>query len=365
MTHKTFSIVLLLLLSCFFVQAQENDSLNTALKKHLEKLRKHPDDQALRETIIKLVLNMKTQPAIPKEVELLKSKAVAASQNVTDRKRLLESVKAYDDVVLAAPWLAESYYNLAKAQAAAFQTREAISNYKLYLMAAPNASDQKEVLAKIAELEYFVAKQKASFRQTYGTISYGVVNPNGSFASNSVADPKSGFAKPGWSISFDVLNYQYNISTKLIHGFSTQTEFAKNEFELPYTLYSDSLGKVSRVNAGSTTGKYTIVSLKLGWGMAYRANDHFTFDILKVLYGGGIAISNHPTSLDSLYNRGSVLKGTIGSGIRFNISNKFGIMAKIEYSMGNQKYKGRYNVYVITDPKIGNNTLSYSFGILF
>jgi predicted TPR repeat methyltransferase len=58
-----------------------------------------------------------------------------------------------EQAVLAAPWLADGYYNLGVIQEKAGKFSEATHNFRLYLLAAPRSRNATPVQVKIYELE--------------------------------------------------------------------------------------------------------------------------------------------------------------------------------------------------------------------
>src|SRR5688500_4628610 len=172
-------LIFFLMSAAVVSRAQTKDSLNIALqqmvtlKQDVDKLKRQPGNDALREKIIKKVLSMKVKPPAPMEVDILKSKAVYAFQNSRSQDDYKDAVRAYKETSNLAPWLGDLYFNLALAQELAGQPADAIKSYKFYLMATPNAEDGEGVIKKIGELQYVAEKQGASFRSSYGAMFYG------------------------------------------------------------------------------------------------------------------------------------------------------------------------------------------------
>ena len=111
-------------------------------------------DQQLREKIIGLVQKLQPPPMIPEEAERYMARGRAAFKAAKNPKDYEEAVAEFKRAARAAPWLGEAYYNLGVVQDKAGQYAEAIRNLKLYLLAAPNAADAKEVKSLIFEVEY-------------------------------------------------------------------------------------------------------------------------------------------------------------------------------------------------------------------
>jgi tetratricopeptide (TPR) repeat protein len=117
-------------------------------------VQKAPNDTALRKKIIKHVQAMKRAPAIPEEAERFMARGTAAARTAKDANDFKDAVAEFEKATLAAPWLASAYYNLGISQDQAGMYADAIRNLKLYLLAAPDAPDAKQVRTLVYEIEY-------------------------------------------------------------------------------------------------------------------------------------------------------------------------------------------------------------------
>ncbi len=133
--------------------AQSAPSQQT-LSQYISALQGNPNDQMLREKIIKHVQAMKKAPAIPEEAERFMARGTAAVRTAKDANDFKDAVAEFEKATLAAPWLASAYYNLGISQDRAGMYADAIRNLKLYLLAAPDAPDAKQVRTLIYEIEY-------------------------------------------------------------------------------------------------------------------------------------------------------------------------------------------------------------------
>lgn len=123
------------------------------LKQSMEDLKKNPSDTALREKIIKLALSMRPAPAVPEDAERNMARGTAFAQKAIDNTGYKKAIIEFESAANAAPWLALAYYNLGVVQEKASLYNEAIQNLKLYLFAAPDAKNAREVKNKIYALE--------------------------------------------------------------------------------------------------------------------------------------------------------------------------------------------------------------------
>ena len=121
------------------------------LKQMVQQLQKNPNDNALREKIIKLAQELKPAPAVPDEAERRMVRGTAAfkgSKSVADYR---DAAKEFEQAALAAPWYGDAYVNLGVAQDKAENYEAALRSLKLALLALPN---DKEIKVLIYEVEY-------------------------------------------------------------------------------------------------------------------------------------------------------------------------------------------------------------------
>ena len=146
----------LLFSSEMIVQAQ---SPQETLNQYIFDLQKNPNDNALREKIIRFVQTMSPAPIVPEETVKYEGRAEAAVRNAKTPEDYLDASKEYNKALLLAPWVASYYFNLGVVLEKAGKPDEAIKSLRLYLLAAPNAPDVREVQKRIAGLEYESEKQ--------------------------------------------------------------------------------------------------------------------------------------------------------------------------------------------------------------
>lgn len=142
-------------------QASQASVSGETLQELLSDLQNSPDDRAVREKIIKLVLGMKKKPALPKEALQHEGAAEYAFKNAKDRLDYAAAAKEYERSLLAAPWRAENYLSLGAVQEKAGQFQKAVSSLELYLIAAPDARDADEVQKRIGGLQFAAGKASA------------------------------------------------------------------------------------------------------------------------------------------------------------------------------------------------------------
>lgn len=132
------------------------------LKEYVADLKKNPTDKALREKIIKLALTMKPAPAVPEEAERGMVRGTTFFSKAVDSTGYKKAIAELESAANTAPWLAVAYYNLGVVQEKAGLYSDAIQSLKLYLLAAPDAKNSRDVKNTIYALEADVEDLQAS-----------------------------------------------------------------------------------------------------------------------------------------------------------------------------------------------------------
>lgn len=144
-------------------QAEQAGQYREALTYYVKALQSASEgsskDQELREKIIKLVQKIQPPPAVPEETIKFEGRAEAAVRNARTPEDYLDAAKEYRKALLLAPWVASYYFNLGVVLEKAGKPDEAIKSLRLYLLAAPNAPDVREVQKRIAGLDYEMERQ--------------------------------------------------------------------------------------------------------------------------------------------------------------------------------------------------------------
>ena len=140
---------------------KKSSNLQETLQQYVEDLKRNPADNALREKIIKLVLSMKPTPTVPENAERNMARGTAFAQKATEITGYKKAIAEFEAAANSAPWLALAYYNLGVVQEKAALYSEAIQNLKLYLLAAPDAKNARDVRNKIYALEVDVEDLQA------------------------------------------------------------------------------------------------------------------------------------------------------------------------------------------------------------
>ena len=153
-----FIFTLLALAASAYAQSPQ-DQLNQMV----QQLQKTPNDNALREKIIKLAQGVKPRPAIPEEANRAFVKGNVFQKEAKDVSGYDLAINVYREALRAAPWWGDAYFNLAVALEAAGKFDEAIVSIKLYMASVPGASaEAREAQNRIYAIE---AKSEMASRQ--------------------------------------------------------------------------------------------------------------------------------------------------------------------------------------------------------
>ena len=123
------------------------------LKQMVEQLQEIPNDNALREKIIKLAISIKPAPAIPEEAREPFVMGATVLKKASDPAGANKAVDLFTQALNIAPWFAEAYYNRAIARETAGQFDSAIDDLKLYLGFKLTDNERREAQDKIYALK--------------------------------------------------------------------------------------------------------------------------------------------------------------------------------------------------------------------
>jgi tetratricopeptide (TPR) repeat protein len=123
------------------------------LQQMVEQLQKIPYDNALREKIIRLAIELKPAPAIPEEAREPFVMGATVLKKASDPAGASKAVDLFTQALNIAPWFADAYYNRAIARQAAGQFEPAIDDLKLYLGFKLTDNERREAQDKIYSLK--------------------------------------------------------------------------------------------------------------------------------------------------------------------------------------------------------------------
>jgi tetratricopeptide (TPR) repeat protein len=133
------------------VQAQ---SPQQTLNQYISDLQKYPNDNVLREKIIKYVETMRPTPSVPEQARRYMNRGLAAAEGAKSENDYKDAAEEFLKAVNIAPWLGSGYRNIAVVQDKAGQYSQALQNIKLYLLTNPPAADAEAAKALMDKIEY-------------------------------------------------------------------------------------------------------------------------------------------------------------------------------------------------------------------
>ncbi len=141
-----------------FLQPQTGHSQTAidSLFQYVRQLRSDPENYSLKERIINISHRLNAPLPVPFESDSFNVRGKTAFKYAISPADFNNAISEFKRAILAGPWQPEPYYNIAKAQEINGYNRDAIDNYKLYLLAAPAAQDALTVREKITELQYLI-----------------------------------------------------------------------------------------------------------------------------------------------------------------------------------------------------------------
>lgn len=148
---------------------RERDALEQFRRAYVIASRAGFNARQYQELAIKSYLKLDLKPATPEKAVEHISRGLIAIKMATEYKGYEAAANEFQKALEAAPWEPQIYYNMGIVQEKADLLRESIESFKLYLLAAPDATDRKVIKQKIYELGYakdFQAKRK---RELVGT----------------------------------------------------------------------------------------------------------------------------------------------------------------------------------------------------
>lgn len=139
------AITTMMLITLLPAQAQTL-SAQDSLNQYISDLRKNPNDNELREKIIRHVQMMSPAPSIPEQAREHFVMATTFQKEAKDNKGYELAIKEYKAALVIAPWWPEAYSNLGIVQKLAGQYDDSIQTLTLYLLTKPtdarNAQDE-------------------------------------------------------------------------------------------------------------------------------------------------------------------------------------------------------------------------------
>lgn len=152
-----FGVICLGLMFPGLAIAAEVSNPRELLAQYVTALQQGPEDQMLRERIIRLERTLTPSPAVPADAMRLFVKATIFQQEATDIRahdplamtaRDL-AISAYRQALLIAPWWPEAYYGLSTTLEESGRFDEAVAALNLYIATGPNSAGSSAAQDKL------------------------------------------------------------------------------------------------------------------------------------------------------------------------------------------------------------------------
>ena len=143
--HLVFVVTLLALSASAYAQSPREQ-----LNQMLEQLQKAPNDDLLRERIIKLGAELKPSPAISDVALNHEGRGISAFKTATDVEDYIAAAREFEAASLAAPWVAGYYSDMCTAYEKGGAFQEAASSCRLYSLAVTDEREIREAKIRAA-----------------------------------------------------------------------------------------------------------------------------------------------------------------------------------------------------------------------
>jgi hypothetical protein len=134
------------------------ESPHEQLQQMVEQLQKSPNDNALREKIIKLAPTLKPLPAVSDAAVAFEGRARFAFEHAKSEDDYLGAAREYEKAVAAAPWVLGYYSDLCTIYEKAGKFEDAKRHCGFYLIGLTDSAQVTDVKRRIAGLEYGIEK---------------------------------------------------------------------------------------------------------------------------------------------------------------------------------------------------------------
>lgn len=150
-------------------------SPNEQLKQMVEQLQKAPNDNALRERIIKLALTLEPAPDLPDTAIVFEGRAQFAFKSAKSESDFLAAAREYEKAVAVAPWVPGYYSDLCTIYEKAGKFEDAKRHCGSYLIGLTDPAQKTDIKRRIAGLEFGIeqanspqAREAALLRKVEG-----------------------------------------------------------------------------------------------------------------------------------------------------------------------------------------------------
>lgn len=205
------------------------------LQQMVEQLQTSPNDNALREKIIKLAPTLKPSPAMPDAAITFEGRAQFAFRSAKSEDDFLAAAQEYEKAVAAAPWVLGYYTDLCTIYEKAGKFEDAKRHCGFYLIGLTDPAQMTDVKRRIAGLEFGIekAEEKRDRKKAEGAAERFV----GTW-SRSVMGGDRNFHRQWFTLSRDGIGLKMSGQMTEVPKppYDIIVRGGELEFKLPYTL---------------------------------------------------------------------------------------------------------------------------------
>jgi tetratricopeptide (TPR) repeat protein len=141
-----------------FISTSHAETPQQTLNQHIANLQKNPNDNDLREKIIRHVQTISPAPVVPEEAKRYLDRGMAAAEDAKNEKDYKDASDEFQKAVNIAPWLGAGYRGLAVTQDKSGQYAAALQNLKFFLLTNPSAENAEKAKTLRNKIEYRMEK---------------------------------------------------------------------------------------------------------------------------------------------------------------------------------------------------------------
>lgn len=149
---------LVLLFGLLLVNVTHAETPHEQLQQMVEQLQRTPNDNALREKIVKLAPTLKPSPALPDAAITFEGRARFAFKSGKSEDDYLAAAQEYEKAVSAAPWVLGYYTDLCTIYEKAGKFEDAKRHCGFYMIGLTDSAQITDVKRRIAGLEFGIEK---------------------------------------------------------------------------------------------------------------------------------------------------------------------------------------------------------------
>ena len=232
-------LLLLVIALSFAIDAYAQDTAS-AFQSAVADYQKNPTAEAAGK-VIQLAKQLPSLPAVPEDAERYMARGTAAIKDAHNTQDYIDAANEFQKAIIAAPWLANPYYNLAVAQSKSGDYDKAVQNLKLYLLATPDGPDAKAAKSLMYELEFKAEKAVKEKTEQQRQAQEAAANQRKLHTIEGVwvkATPDLARANPHVKFPYQIISKDVNgrYSTELRNDSGQVVEFHGSDHELTQTL---------------------------------------------------------------------------------------------------------------------------------